>query len=291
MEILPQLVVEAILLGSFYAFMSLGFSLTWGVLGILNLTYGSFVVLGSYFAYLLFSLAGIDPLLSLPLSFLSGFLLGAVLQRILVNRIMVFEPFMVLILTFGLDILLSHLLNLIFKADIRSIDVPYAERSFIVGNLIVSEVKLIVFLFSLLLTLLLFIFLKFSWMGKAIRAVALDREGAQLVGIDPSKIFTLTMGIGTGIALSSGNLYGVLQGFTPFDGGFLTVKAFLVSIVGGLGRVESALAGGLLLGFLEIFVSFYFGESWKLFASLLLMILILVIRPRGLLGGKYYGEI
>jgi len=283
--------MEAVLLGSFYAFMSLGFSLIWGVLGILNLAYGSFVVFGSYLAYLLFTLAGVDPLLSLPISFLSGLLLGAILQKILINRIVILEPFMVLILTFGLDILLSHLLNLLFKADIRSIDVPYAEKSFIVGNLIVSEVKLMVFFFSLLLTFLLFVFLRFSWKGKAIRAVALDREGAQLVGIDPSRIFTLTMGIGTGIALSSGNLYGILQGFTPFDGGFLTIKAFLVSIIGGLGRVESALAGGLLLGFLEIFVSFYLGESWKLFASLLLMILILVIRPRGLLGGKYYGEI
>ncbi len=290
MDILPQLLVEALLLGSFYAFMSLGFSLSWGVLGILNLAYGSFTILGSYVAYLLFSTLSLDPVLSLPLSFLIGFLTGAVFQKIFVNRVMNFEPFMVLILTFGLDIFLSHSLNLIFKADIRSIDVPYAEESFFLGNLILSKVKILVFFTSLILTALLYVFLRFTWTGRAIRAVALDREGAQLVGIDPSKVFLITMGLGTGIAFSSGNLYGILQGFTPFDGGFLTVKAFLVSIIGGLGRVESALVGGVFLGILEVFVSFYLGESWKFFSSLVVMVCVLILRPRGLMGGKYYGE-
>ena len=289
MELLPQLLLEALLLGAFYAFLSLGFSLTWGVLNILNLAYGSLVVLGSYLAYSLFSLLSVDPLLSLPLSFGVGFAFG-LLQVSFVNRVMRFEPFMVLILTFGLDILISHTLNYFFKADIRSIDVPYAEGSFLLGDIIISKVKLLVFLLSLLLTFLLFVFLRFTWTGRAIRAVALDVEGSRLVGIRPERVFALTMGIGTGIAFSSGSLYGILQGFTPFDGGLLTVKAFLVSVLGGLGRVESALLGGLFLGGMEIFVSFYAGESWKLFASLVLMILILIFRPRGLMGGKYYGE-
>ncbi len=290
MDLLLQLLLEALLLGTFYAFLSLGFSLTWGVLNILNLAYGSLVVLGSYLAYSLFNAVGVDPIVSLPISFAVGFGLGLLLQASFVNRVIKLEPFMVLILTFGLDILISHTLNYFFKADIRSIDVPYAEGSLVVGNLIVSKVKLLVFILSLLFTFLLFVFLKFTWTGRAIRAVALDVEGARLVGISPERVFALTMGIGTGIAFLSGNLYGILQGFTPFDGGFLTVKAFLVSVLGGLGRVESALLGGLFLGTMEIFVSFYAGESWKLFASLVLMILVLIFRPRGLMGGKYYGE-
>ncbi len=290
MDLLPQLLLEALLLGAFYAFLSLGFSLTWGVLNILNLAYGSLVVLGSYLAYSLFNALGVDPLISLPVSFAVGFVLGLLLQVSFINRVVKLEPFMVLILTFGLDILISHTLNYLFKADIRSIDVPYAEGSFVVGNLIISKVKLLVFVLSLIFTFLLFVFLKFTWTGRAIRAVALDVEGARLVGIRPERIFALTMGIGTGIAFLSGNLYGILQGFTPFDGGLLTVKAFLVSVLGGLGRVESALLGGLFLGTMEIFVSFYAGESWKLFASLVLMILVLIFRPRGLMGGKYYGE-
>ncbi len=290
MGILLQLTAESLLLGAFYAFMSLGFSLVWGVLGILNLAYGSFVVTGAYISYLLYVHMGVDPLLSLPLTFLTGFAAGFLLQRSLLNRVMLREPFMVLIMTFGLDILIAHSLNLIFGADIRSTDVPYAEGSLLIGSLILSEVKLLIFVVSLLLTGVLFAFLRWSWTGRAVRAVALDSEGARLVGINPAGVFALTAGIGTGIALSAGNLYGVLQGFTPFDGGLLTVKAFLVSIVGGLGRVESALLGGLFLAFLEIFVSFYAGESWKLLASLLLMIVVLVVRPRGLFGGRYYGS-
>ncbi len=288
--IIPQLILESILLGLFYAFMSIGFSLTWGVLGILNLAYGSFILLGSYFSYVLFTSFGLDPLLGIPVSFITGFLFGAIIQKLFIDRIMLLEPFLVLIITFGLDIVIAHTLNLIFKADIRSIDVQYAEKSFFMGDLIVSLVKLVVAVISLFLVFLLYLFLKYTWTGRAIRAVALDKEGARLVGINPSGIYVLTMGIGTGIAFISGNLYGVLQGFTPFDGGILTIKAFLISIIGGLGRVESALLGGLFLGFLEIFVSFYLGESWKFFVSLILMILILIVRPRGLFGGKYYGE-
>ncbi len=290
MDIILQLVIEALFLGAFYAFMSLGFSLVWGVMNILNLAYGSFIVLGSYLAYVLYTYLGIDPLVSIPLGAGTGFLTGVLLQKTLINRAMGLEPFMVLILTFGLDIFLSHSLNLIFKADIRSIDTPYAEESFLVGNLIISQVKFLVFITALFLTFILYVFLRFSWTGRAIRAVALNREGATLVGINPSSVFLIASGIGTAIAFSSGHLYGLLQGFTPFDGGFLTVKAFLVSILGGLGRVESALVGGMILGFLEIFVGFYAGESWKLFASLLLLVFILLFRPRGLMGGKYYGE-
>ncbi len=290
MDILLQLAVESLLLGTFYAFMSLGFSLTWGVLNIINLAYGSYIILGAYISYTLYTYAGIDPILSLPLSFLIGFFKGILVQRLLIDRVMTLEPFMVLILTFGLDIVIANALNLIFRADIRSIDVPYAERSFLLGPLIITEVKLLVFALSLVLTALVYILLQKTWTGRSIRAVALDREGARLVGIDPSRVFLITSGLGTGIALASGNLYGVLQGFTPFDGGMLTVKAFLVSIVGGLGRVESALAGGLFLGVLEVFTGFYLGEGWKFFASLIAMFLFLLLRPRGLMGGKYYGE-
>ncbi|MDQ7038225.1 MAG: branched-chain amino acid ABC transporter permease [Aquificota bacterium] len=290
MDTVLQLLVESLFLGTFYAFMSLGFSLTWGVLNIINLAYGSYIILGAYLAYTLHIYLGLDPVLSLPLSFTGGFLLGLFFQRFLMNRVMNLEPFMVLILTFGLDIFIANALNLIFRADIRSIDVPYAERSHLLGPLIITEVKALVFVLSLILTALVYLLLHRTWTGRAIRAVALDREGARTVGVSPEKIFLITSGIGTGIALASGNLYGVLQGFTPFDGGMLTVKAFLVSIVGGLGRVESAVAGGLFLGVLEVFTGFYLGEGWKFFASLIVMFLFLILRPRGLLGGKYYGE-
>ncbi len=290
MDIIPQLLIESLLLGGFYSFMAIGFSLIWGVLNILNLAYGSYIILGAYLSLLLWRYGGIDPLLSIPASLLAGFVFGVAVQRLIFNRAMKLEPFMVLIISFGLDVLISNTLNLVFKADVRSITVSYGGDSFLLGNLIVSKVKLLVFILSLLLTLLLYLLLTRTWTGRAIRAVALDRDGAMLVGINPSKIFLITAGIGTAIAFSSGNLYGILQGFTPFDGGLLTVKVFLISILGGLGRVESAVAGGFLLAFIEIFSSFYMGEGWKLFVALVVMVAVLIFRPRGLLGSKYYGE-
>ena len=290
MELILQLLIEGLLLGGFYSFMALGFALSWGVMGIINLSYGTFIVIGAYLAYTLHRLSGVDPILSIPFSFLAGVVFGYLVQTVFIRRIMTFESFMVLILTFGLDIALSHGLNLIFKADIRSIDVPYAESSFFVGTVIITAVKLLVFVISLVLTGLVWFFVNRTWTGMAIRAVALDKEGATLVGVSPSYVYTVTMALSTGIAFSSGNLYGVLQGFTPFDGGLLTVKAFLVSILGGLGRVESALIGGIFLGLSETFVGFYVGEDWKVFFALILMIAILLVKPRGLMGGKFYGE-
>ena len=291
MSIFLQLVSEGLLLGTFYAFMSLGFFLTWGVLNIINLAYGTYVVIGSYIAYSVYRTFGLDPALSIPLSFMCGAAFGIISQKFLINRIMFREPFMVLIITFGFDIMLSHFLNLIFKADVRSIDVWYAEKSLVIGNFVFSVVKIAIAVISGILIAALYIWLRRSWTGKAIRAVALDIEGARLVGINPYRIFLITSGIGTGIAFSAGNLYGVIQGFTPFDGGFLTIKAFLISILGGLGRIENVLVGGVLIGIFEVFTGFYIGETWKLFAALFLMLIILSLRPRGLFGGKYYGQI
>ncbi len=290
MEVLPQLIIESLLLGGFYSFMAIGFSLIWGVLGILNLAYGSYIILGAYLGLILFRYAGLDPILSIPVSLFAGFLFGVLVQKLIFNRAMKLEPFMVLIMSFGLDVLISNALNLVFKADVRSITVSYGGDSFIVGDVIIAKVKLLVFVLSLLLALLLYLFLSRTWTGRAIRAVALDREGATLVGIDPAKIFLITAGIGTAVSFSSGNLYGILQGFTPFDGGLLTVKVFLISILGGLGRIESALAGGFLLAFIEVISSFYLGEGWKLFVALVVMVAVLIFKPRGLLGSKYYGE-
>ncbi len=285
-----QLLIESLLLGGFYSFMAVGFALIWGVLNILNLAYGSYIILGAYLSLFLFRYAGLDPILSIPVSFATGFLFGILVQKLIFNRAMKLEPFMVLIISFGLDVLISNALNLLFKADVRSINVSYGGDSFLLGEVIISKVKLLVFVLSLLLTFALYLFLNRTWTGKAIRAVALDKDGAMLVGIDPSKIFLITAGLGTAISFSSGNLYGILQGFTPFDGGLLTVKVFLISILGGLGRIESAVAGGFLLAFIEIFSSFYMGEGWKLFVALAVMVGVLIFRPRGLLGSKYYGE-
>ncbi|MFN3814072.1 MAG: branched-chain amino acid ABC transporter permease, partial [Aquificaceae bacterium] len=146
----------------------------------------------------------------------------------------------------------------------------------------------LVFFLSSLSVLFLYLFLKFSWTGKAIRAVSMDSVGAQLCGIDPKRVYALSTGLATGLALFSGSFYAMLQGFTPFDSEGLTIKAFLVCVISGLGSVSGLIFGSFLLSILEVFSGFYMGEEWKNVLSLLLLILFLAVRPRGLFGIKYH---
>jgi len=133
MEIVFQLLLDALLLSGFYTVLSVGFSLMWGVTGIINLAYGSFIILGAYLSYMIY-MAGFDVLLFLPLIFILGFLLGLFFQALFVNRLMGYEPFTILVLTFGFDVVITNLLNLIFKADIRSISLPFENFSLFIAD-------------------------------------------------------------------------------------------------------------------------------------------------------------
>lgn len=287
MEVVLQLLLDALLLSGFYTLLSAGFSLMWGVTGIINLAYGSFIILGAYASYVIYRL-GFDLLLFLPLIFLLGFLLGLFFQALFVNRLMGYEPFTTLVLTFGFDVIITNLLNLIFKADIRSISLPFGDSSLFVANLILPLNRLLVFLLSILSLLALYLFLKYSWTGRAIRAVSLDSVGAQLCGVNPKRIFMISTGIAIGLALFSGSFYAMLQGFTPFESGWLTIRAFLICVIAGLGSVSGLVFGSFILSLFEVFSGFYLGEDWKDVVSLILLIAFLTLRPRGLFGIKYH---
>ncbi len=287
MEIVFQLILDAILLSGFYTLLSAGFSLMWGVTGIINLAYGSLILTGAYMAYALYH-KEVSLFVSLPLVFFVGMLLGLLLQTLLINKLMDYEPFTVLVLTFGLDIVITNLLNLLFKADIRSISLSFESYSLTLGVLLLPANKVLVFILSTLSVLTLYIFLKLSWIGRAIRAVSMDSVGAKLCGINPKRVYTLSTGVATGLALFSGSFYAMLQGFTPFDSGGLTIKAFLVCVISGLGSVSGLAFGSFLLSIFEVFSGFYMGEEWKNVVSLFLLILFLAVRPRGLFGIKYH---
>lgn len=287
MEIVFQLFLDALLLSGFYTILSVGFSLMWGVTGIINLAYGSFIILGAYLSYMIYR-AGFDVLLFLPLIFILGFLLGLFFQALFVNRLMGYEPFTILVLTFGFDVVITNLLNLIFKADIRSISLPFENSSLFIANLILPLNRLLVFFFSIISLFALYAFLRYSWTGRAIRAVSLDPVGAQLCGIDPKRVFMISTGIAIGLALFSGSFYAMLQGFTPFESGWLTIRAFLICVIAGLGSVSGLAFGSFILSIFEVFSGFYLGEDWKNVISLMLLIAFLTIRPRGLFGIRYH---
>lgn len=281
-----QLLFDTLLLAGFYSMLSSGFSLMWGVTGIINLAYGSFVLVGAYLFYWAYQ-SGVNLPNAFLLVFLSGLLGGVALQRIFINRLMNYEPFTLLILTFGLDILFTNLLNLIFKADVRSVQIQSLSESLFIHDFILPYNKLLVFLVSSLVISFVEVYLRFSWTGRAIRAVSADRTGAQLCGINPGNVYTISTSLATALAMLSGCFYALLQGFTPFDSESITLKAFFVCVVGGLGTLRGLLLGSFLLSLSEVFSGFYLGEEWKMVVSLFILVVFLLFKPRGFAGVKY----
>lgn len=289
--IILQILINGILLGGFYALIGVGFSLVWGVTNIINLAHGAIALLGAYITFFLFQNYGIDPFLSLPFSFLTLFIFGYAIQRYLLNLVVKAQIFMLLILTFGIEIFLVNFMTTFFSADFRSVTPDYAGESLIIGDIVIPYIRIAVFLICTFITFVLSLFLNKTWAGKAIKATSLDIEAAMMVGINPAKIFALTFAIASGLAGVAGSLFSLTQAFSPSIAGSLTLRAFIVSILGGLGRVEGALIGGIILGIVETLSSYFIGESYKNAITLGIMVLVLVIKPTGILGKKYFAEV
>ncbi len=286
-----QILVNGILLGGFYALIGIGFSLVWGVTNIINLAHGAIALLGAYITYFMFQNLHVDPFLTLPVSFLVLFIFGYLVQKYLMNLVVKAQIFMLLILTFAMEIFLVNFMTTFFSADFRSVTPAYAGSSLELGGVVVPYIRLAVFLICFFVTVIMGFVLEKTWTGKAIRATSLDLEAAVMTGISPRKIYSITFGLGSAFAGLSGSLLSLTQAFSPNIAGGLTLRAFIVAILGGLGRVEGAFLGGILLGIIETLSAFYIGESYKNAIAFGLMVFMLIVKPSGLLGRKYYAEV
>jgi len=286
-----QIIINGILLGGFYALIGLGFSLVWGVTNIINLSHGAFALLGAYITYFMFQAFHIDPFLTLPFSFIILFIFGYLLQWYVMNYVVKAQIFMLLILTYGIEIFLVNFMTTFFSADFRSVTPTYAGSSLEIGNVIIPYIKLGVFSLCLIITITISFVLEKTWIGKAIRATSLDLEAAMMVGISPKNIYAITFAMGVGLAGLAGSLLSLTQAFSPSIASGLTLRAFIVAILGGLGRIEGAFLGGLILGIIETVSSYYIGESYKNAIAFGLMVFMLIVKPSGLLGRKYYAEV
>ena len=285
-----QAIVNGILVGGFYASMAMGFSIVWGVMNIIDLAHGSLIIIGAYVTYELCTHLGVDPFLTIPVAAAVLFALGYVLQRYLINRVLQASIFATLILTFGLDRVLVNANLRIFSADIRGITVPYTAAALTLGDLRIPLIRLAVFGVAILSTLALWLFLERTRLGIAIKATSFDPEAARLSGIDPARIYAVTFGIGAALAGIAGALVAAVSTFSPVIGDGLTTRAFVVVVLGGLGSVPGAIAGGILLGVTENLVASAF-PSFSDAAAFLLLIVFLAARPRGLFGRRFYAEI
>lgn len=284
---LLQIVVNAVLLSGILALVAVGFSLVWGIMNIVNLSHGAFIVVGAYTTFWLHELLHVDPFLTIPVSMAVLFAAGYLLQLGLINSVIRAPLLATFLLTFGLEILIVNLLNFSFKADLRSVTTAYAGTGFDVGPVRVPYIRLAALGVASALVLGLGAFLTWSRLGRAIRATGMDLDAARLTGVRVGRIYALTFGIGAALAGAAGSLLAMIVPFDPNLGGGYTERAFIICVLGGLGNVVNVLAGAALYSFAQVFV----GARLPALSGAVtfgILVLLLVVRPRGIAGKSFY---
>jgi branched-chain amino acid transport system permease protein len=281
-----QGVINGLLVGGVYSLMALGLSLIFGVMRVINFAHGDMMVWGMYLSYWLFVTLGVDPYVSILVTGAAVFLLGAAVQKGLVNRILEAPHEMQILLMLGVALALENLALMIWGPDPRRVSTAYALSTYWVGPIVLDLPRVATFVLALALALALYLFLKRTDLGRMIRAASDNQVGALLVGTDIRKVFTLAFGIGAACVGAAGSLMSPFLPFSPSTGIVFTVTSFNIVIIGGMGSLLGAFVGGLLVGVSESLGALILVPSLKELFSFILLILILLFRPQGLLGGS-----
>ncbi len=287
MVLLEQL-INGLMLGGLYVCIAIGFSLIWGVLNIINLVHGSLIVLGSYIAYYAFVNFGISPLIAPVFVMPMLFLLGYALQRGLLNYVIDRPVLFTLTLTFGLDLILNNLMIWSFSANFRRVVFERPFGTFEIAGLLIPLDRLSVMLLALLLTVAFYVLLNRSRTGRAIVAVRNDRDAATMMGVNVNQIYAVTFGIGAAFAGAAGALMSVLFPISPVTSGIYLGKAFVICVLGGLGSIAGAVAGGLTLGIVESLGVVIAGPEHSTLIGFLALLLVLALKPTGIAGKVGY---
>ena len=283
-----QIAANGLVLGGLYACIAVGFSLVWGVLNVINILHGSFIVLGSYIAYFAYVHLGIHPFVSIVIAGAVLYALGYVLQAGIINRVVAAPVLITLTLTFGLDLILNNAMLVAFTADYQAVNLAHPLGTLQIGPIFLPGDRVAAMVLALLLTVLLYRLLRDSRIGRAIVAVRMDREAAALMGVDVWHINAVTFAIGAFMAGAAGALLSIIFPISPLNAPLFLGKAFVVCVLGGLGSVPGAMLGGLVLGVIESFTSYWFGPERSVTISFALLLLLLFVRPSGLIGRRGY---
>lgn len=281
-----QLTIQGILLGGIYGLIAIGLSLIFGVMGVINFAHGNMMVLGMYVAYWVFVFFGIDPNFSLLLAAAALFGLGYLVQASVVNRILDFPEAVQVLPLVGIGLILENACLLLWGPDPRSPQTALSLASFHVGDIMLDVSRFMAFMLAVAMTLALTAFLWRTDLGKSIRAAADNRTGAILVGIDLNRINNLSFALGAATCGAAGALLIPLMPASPHLGHDFTLTAFVVVILGGMGSLFGALCGGLILGVAESVSTVFLPATMKQLVSFCILVIIMLIRPQGLFGGK-----
>ncbi|HXG05391.1 MAG TPA: branched-chain amino acid ABC transporter permease [Candidatus Binatia bacterium] len=288
MTLLLQVLANGLVLGGLYACIAAGFSLVWGVLNVINILHGSFIVLGAYVAFFAYVGLGLHPFLAVVPAGALLFGVGYLAQALVINRVVAAPALTTLILTFGLDLLLNNAMLIAFRADYRKITLAEPLGVLRLGGVFLPVDRLAAMALALLLTGGLYWLLRGSRVGRAIVAVRMDREAALLMGVDVPRTYAVTFGLGALMAGAAGSLLALIFPISPLAGTLYLGKAFVVCVLGGLGSVAGAIVGGLVLGVVESVAALLLGPEHAFTVSFALLIALLVLRPTGLLGRRGY---
>jgi branched-chain amino acid transport system permease protein len=282
---LAQAVVNGLLIGGIYALVSIGVTLIFGVVKIVNFAQGEFVMIGMYITFFLATAFGIDPLLSLLVSMPALFVIGVLVQYFLIRRVLALGDMPQIFLTFALSLLLMNLALLLFSANYRTVQTPYSELTIHIGPLYFAVAKLIAFVIAMLLSALLWLFLHGTDLGKAMRAAAQNREVAMLMGINPDRVFCVAVGVALALAGAAGSLLMPFYPAYPLVGQVFVLMAFVAVVLGTLGNIIGALIASLMMGVAESLGVQFVGADSGLIVVFAMLLLTLALRPNGLFGG------
>ncbi|MBN2332670.1 MAG: branched-chain amino acid ABC transporter permease [Deltaproteobacteria bacterium] len=285
MDVFIQTLVAGVLIGGVYSLIGIGMTLIMGVMGIINLAHGQLMMVAMYITFVLSHYFHIDPYISLVVAMPALFLLGCFLQKYLLNPLMKVDsvlPENQVLMTVGIGMVMAEIARFIFSSDYKTVQTSYSSSALFLGNISFNLPMCIAFVISLVFTAILFWFLLKTDIGRSIRATAQDKEAATLMGINSERITIITFGIGSALVASAGCLLMPIFYLFPDLGGPFTLKAFVITILGGLGSTVGAIVGGVVLGVAESMGATYFGMGYKEMVGFIIFVLVLVFLPGGL---------
>ena len=286
LETVVQAVINGLLIGGIYALVSIGVTLIFGVVKIVNFAQGEFVMIGMYISYFLSTYFGIDPLLSLAISMPVLFVIGVGLQHFLIRRVLALGDMPQIFLTFALSLLLMNVALLLFTANYRTLHTSYSDLALHFAGLYVPVAKLVAFILAMVLSGILWVFLHSTDMGKAMRAAAQKPEVAMLMGINPDRVFCVATGVSLALAGAAGSLLMPFYPASPTAGQVFVLMAFVAVVLGTLGNIKGALIASLMMGIAESLGIQFVGADSGLIVVFAMLLLTLAFRPNGLAGGS-----
>ncbi|HVO16524.1 MAG TPA: branched-chain amino acid ABC transporter permease [Alphaproteobacteria bacterium] len=279
-----NVLINGVLTGLVYGLSALGLSVIFGVIRIVNFAHGEMMVIGMFLALVMFRWLGFDPLLSIPVAVVALFALGYVLQAVVIHRVAHLADHMQFLLLAAIAIIIVSACLMIFGPDAQSAQTDYSLDTFAIGDIIIDKVRVYAAVAAVAVTLILLLFFRYTATGKAIRACADNYLGALVVGLNVDRLYALTFGIGAACLGAAGCIILLLVDVHPYLAPSYTLLAFVIVIVGGLGSLAGALLGGVLIGASEALAGVVLDPSLKTAFSFALLIIVLLVRPQGLLG-------